>query len=106
VVVRDVLHADLADVNLAEAMHGLSDPLRLRIVALLAENGEMECNKIYDALSISKSNASHHFRVLRECGLIRRSQQGQQQTARLRHDEFDARFPGLIQAVLNNWPPG
>jgi len=99
---RDTLHAELAQVSLAEAMNGLSDPLRLSIVALLAENGEMECNKIYDALGISKSNASHHFRVLRECGLIRRNHHGQQQTARLRRDEFDDRFPGLLQAVLDN----
>jgi DNA-binding transcriptional ArsR family regulator len=103
---RDVLHADLAAVSLADAMNGLSDPLRLRIVELLARNGEMECNRIYDAVGISKSNASHHFRVLRECGLIRRSHQGQQQTARLRRDEFEDRFPGLLGAVLDNVEAG
>ncbi|WP_079173247.1 ArsR/SmtB family transcription factor [Streptomyces monashensis] len=99
---RDRFHAELDNVSLAQAMHGLSDPLRLRIVALLAERGETECSVIYNDLGISKSNASHHFRVLRECGLIWRSHQGQQQSARLRVDEFDGRFPGLLAAVIRN----
>ncbi|MFH8224846.1 ArsR/SmtB family transcription factor [Streptomyces sp. NPDC018057] len=99
---RDKFHAELVNVTLAEAMHGLSDPLRLRIVALLAERGETECSLIYNELGISKSNASHHFRVLRECGLIWRSHSGQQQSARLRAEEFEGRFPGLLLAVLRN----
>ncbi|MFF2075945.1 ArsR/SmtB family transcription factor [Kitasatospora sp. NPDC058162] len=99
---RDAFHAELAAVSLAEAMHGLSDPLRLRIVDLLAREGETECSVIYNALGISKSNASHHFRVLRQCGLILRTAQGQQQSARLRADEFEERFPGLLRAVLDN----
>jgi DNA-binding transcriptional ArsR family regulator len=99
---RDRFHAELDNVSLAQAMHGLSDPLRLRIVALLAERGETECSVIYNDLGISKSNASHHFRVLRECGLIWRSHQGQQQSARLRVDEFEGRFPGLLAAVIHN----
>ncbi|GAB2723937.1 ArsR/SmtB family transcription factor [Kitasatospora kifunensis] len=99
---RDAFHAELANVSLAEAMHGLSDPLRLRIVDLLARQGETECSAIYNALGISKSNASHHFRVLRECGLLLRNHQGQQHSARLRADEFEERFPGLLRAVLDN----
>ncbi|SHN26311.1 ArsR/SmtB family transcription factor [Streptomyces yunnanensis] len=103
---RDRFHAELANVSLAQAMHGLSDPLRLGIVALLAERGETECSVIYNDLGISKSNASHHFRVLRECGLIWRSHQGQQQSARLRADEFEERFPGLLHAVIRNMGVG
>ncbi|WP_194908660.1 ArsR/SmtB family transcription factor [Catenulispora rubra] len=99
---RDAFHADPADVPLAAAMHALSDPLRLQIVDLLAREGETECSAIYSALGISKSNASHHFRILRESGLIWRSHQGRQQSARLRKDEFDTRFPGLLDTVLAN----
>src|SRR2546427_11399919 len=83
-------------------MNGLSDPLRLRIVYLLARNGETECSVIYRELGISKSNASHHFRILRECGLLRRTHEGQRQSARLRTEEFEARFPGLLAAGLDN----
>jgi DNA-binding transcriptional ArsR family regulator len=99
---RDAFHADPAEVSLASALHALSDPLRLGIVGLLARNGETECSAIYSALGISKSNASHHFRILRESGLIWRSHQGQLQSARLRAPEFNARFPGLLDAVLAN----
>ncbi|REK88097.1 transcriptional regulator [Streptomyces inhibens] len=99
---RDTFHAELANVSLADAMHGLSDPLRLRIVELLANQGETECSDIYNTLDISKSNASHHFRVLRECGILLRLHRGQKQSARLRADEFEERFPGLLRAVLDN----
>ncbi|GAA1011256.1 metalloregulator ArsR/SmtB family transcription factor [Nocardiopsis tropica] len=97
---RDPFHAELSEVSLAQVMNGLSDPLRLRIVTLLGDQGEMECWRIYETLGISKSNASHHFRVLRECGLIRRTHTGQQQSASLRRAEFDDRFPGLLDSVL------
>jgi hypothetical protein len=39
---------------------------------------------------------------MRESGLIWRTHQGRQQSARLRVEEFDARFPGLLDAVLSN----
>lgn len=99
---RDAFHADLDDVGLADAMNGLSDPLRLRIVEILARRGETECSVIYNELGISKSNASHHFRILRECGLLLRTHHGQQQSARLRAEEFEKRFPGLLVSVLDN----
>lgn len=99
---RDTFHADPADVSLAEAMHAMSDPLRLRIIELLARQGETECSEIYNAIGMSKSNASHHFRVLRESGILLRNHRGQQQSAALRTDEFEARFPGLLAAVLRN----
>ncbi|WP_433182671.1 ArsR/SmtB family transcription factor [Actinoallomurus sp. CA-150999] len=103
---RDAFHADPTDVTLAAALNGLSDPLRLRIVDLLSRNGETECSAIYHELGISKSNASHHFRILRECGLLRRTHEGQRQSARLRTEEFEARFPGLLAAVLDNIEAG
>lgn len=86
-------------------MSALSDPLRLGIVDLLARDGEMECSAIYNHFGVNKSNASHHFRILRQAGLIRRDRSGQRQTARLRSEEFEAAFPGLLDAVLANYEP-
>lgn len=51
-------------------------------------------------LAVSKSTATHHFRVLREAGLIRQYYAGTSRMNSLRREEFDAAFPGLLEAVL------
>jgi DNA-binding transcriptional ArsR family regulator len=86
-------------------MRGLSDPARLHMVKTLQKLGECECFRVYEELGLSKSNATHHFRVLRESGILRRTQRGNQQYAALRSDELEARFPGLLNAVLANIEP-
>ena len=42
---------------------------------------------------------THHFRALREAGLIAVEQHGNRATARLRSDDIEERFPGLLTAV-------
>lgn len=96
------IHPDLRQVSLAEVMRGFSDPARLHMVKTLHEFGECECSLVYATLGLSKSNASHHFRVLRESGILRRTQCGNQQYAVLRSDELDARFPGVLASVIAN----
>jgi DNA-binding transcriptional ArsR family regulator len=100
---RDQFHADPKEVSLPQALAALSDPLRLRIIDLLDHNGEMQCNDIYHSLGVTKSAASHHFRILRESGLVWRNRQGVKQSAKLRRQEFDAAFPHLLDAVLSNF---
>lgn len=97
---RDVLHPDLDQISVAQVLHGLADPARLHMVRTMHELGECRCSLVYAALGLSKSNASHHFRVLRESGILRRSQRGSQQYAALRAEELEARFPGLLRSVL------
>ena len=47
-----------------------------------------------------KSSMSHHFRVLRESGLVRTQTDGPAHMNELRREEMDRRFPGLLGAVL------
>lgn len=98
----DPHHPDLGQLSLAEVLRGFSDPARLHMVKTMAALGECECSLVYADLGLSKSNASHHFRVLRESGILRRTQRGNQQYAMLRSNELDARFPGLLAAVIAN----
>ena len=86
------------DLELSTVLHALSDPMRLRIVAGLAQEGDRAC-KDFD-LPIVKSTCAHHFRVLRESGVIRQRVVGTTRINSLRRDELDTRFPGLIDAVL------
>ena len=51
-------------------------------------------------LSITKSTATHHFRVLRDAGVIHQVEDGTARLNSLRREDLDARFPGLLDAVL------
>jgi len=84
-------------------LHALSDPARLEIVRHLAAGSEWSCGK-FD-LGLSKPTLSHHFRVLREAGVVRTRPEGRKRLLSLRRDDLDARFPGLMDAVLASGRP-
>ncbi len=97
----DVAVPDLdveVDLDVIRVLHALSDPIRLQIVAQLADGGEHGCNSF--ELPIVKSTRSHHFAVLREAGVISTRVEGKCRLNRLRSDELEERFPGLLDAVL------
>ena len=48
--------------TLEQVLHALSDPVRLRIVAALADAGELACGGV--DVPVTKSTCTHHFRVL------------------------------------------
>ena len=79
-------------------LHALSDPARLEIVRRLAAGSEWSCGRF--ELGLSKATLSHHFRVLREAGVLRTRPDGRKRLLSLRDDDLNARFPGLLQAVL------
>ena len=87
-----------ADLKLPTIMAALSDPARVAIVCALASGGERTCGS-FD-LGISKATRSHHFKVLRESGITHTRAEGTHRHISLRRDELDARFPGLLDAVL------
>ncbi len=92
-------HPPTDELQLASVLHALSDPQRLRIVRELAADPEpVPCGTLQ--LEISKSTRTHHFRVLREAGVVRQDVLGTSRFTSLRRDDLDARFPGLLDAVL------
>ena len=92
-------HPERGAIELASVLHALSDPMRLQIVAdLAAAGGERACNSFN--LPIVKSTCTHHFKVLREAGLIRQRVVGTSRVNSLRRDDLDTRFPGLLDSVL------
>jgi DNA-binding transcriptional ArsR family regulator len=86
------------EMTLATVMAALSDPVRVTIVRELAARGESACGT-FD-VGVSKATRSHHFKVLREAGLTHTRAEGTHRFVSLRRDEVDARFPGLLGAVL------
>jgi DNA-binding transcriptional ArsR family regulator len=95
---QDIPHPARKDLDLAVVLHALSDPVRLEIVAGLARGEERTCGS-FD-VNVTKSTCTHHFRVLREAGLIRQRQQGTARLNSLRRDDLEARFPGLLGTIL------
>ena len=88
-----------AEIELTAVLHALSDPQRLRIVQRLAADAEPRTCGSFD-LEVSKSTCTHHFRVLREAGVIEQWRDGTSKLSALRREDLDARFPGLLDAVL------
>ncbi|MEU0991884.1 helix-turn-helix transcriptional regulator [Streptomyces sp. NPDC005953] len=96
---RELAHPTRAEIRLESLLHALSDPMRLRVVsALAASEGQVSCSDF--SLPVTKSTTTHHFRVLRESGVIRQVYQGTAKMNGLRRDDLDALFPGLLDAVL------
>jgi DNA-binding transcriptional ArsR family regulator len=96
---EEIAHPQRAEIELAAVLHALSDPVRLKIVAALAgADGEHTCGS-FD-LPVTKSTCTHHFKVLREAGVIQQRQQGTARLNTLRRDDLEARFPGLLQTIL------
>lgn len=94
-------HPARAEIELPGVLHALSDPHRLEIVRRLAHDTEPRPCGTLD-FGLTKSTMTHHFRTLREAGVIRQERKGTAKLTRLRRDDLDARFPGLLDAVLSS----
>nr|WP_203599275.1 winged helix-turn-helix domain-containing protein [Streptomyces sp. SID10853] len=92
--------------DLGAVFRALADERRRSVLTQLAadrSDGERGCNS-FD-LPISKQSQTHHFRVLREAGLIDEVDYGNRKGIRLRRADIEKRFPGLL-ALLGAEPPG
>ncbi len=96
--VESLLHPSAEDLELAVVLHALSDPMRLRIVVGLADGDPRPCGSF--GLPVTKSTCTHHFKVLREAGVIHQRLEGTTRLNSLRRDDLERRFPGLLDSVL------
>ncbi len=100
---RLLFHPQVEDIRLEAILHALSDPAR---VALFAQIASVDCAQTCTAAAgvacqaIPKSTLSHHFKVLREAGLIRSERQGVEMRNISRCPEINERFPGLLPAIF------
>ena len=96
---RLLYHPHKKDLSLAGVLYALGDPVRLEIVKQLAEKGELPCSAILST-PVAKSTLSHHFKVLREAGVLHSRKEGTQHMNSLRREDLDDRFPGLLTVIL------
>ena len=98
----EMTHPETEEIRLERVLYALSDPVRLSIVRQLARDGEATCAALDGGRP--KSSMSHHFRILREAGLVQTRVAGTVHQNTLRRAELDSRFPGLMDAILNQTP--
>ncbi|MBB5712449.1 helix-turn-helix transcriptional regulator [Sphingomonas xinjiangensis] len=95
---KGISHPALDDISLENVCQALTDPVRIEIVGRLAKMSEATCSVLNAGRP--KSSMSHHYRVLRDSGLICTRTRGTTHFNALRRAELDARFPGLLDALL------
>ncbi len=84
-------------------LYALSDPVRVRIFAQLAQ---AKCARNCSAFlyiskrPLPKSTLSQHFKILREAGLIRSERKGVELQNEARCDELKNKFGPMINSIL------
>lgn len=91
-------HPDVSEIELVDVLAALGHPVRMDIVRALSSGEERFCGEVLPG--VPKSSKTHHWRALRESGVIRQRRDGRKLYLRLRRDDLDARFPGLVDLVL------
>jgi DNA-binding transcriptional ArsR family regulator len=93
----------LAQIDVLTVLQALSDPVRLKIIRELTvcpDPGELTCGQI--EVPVRKSTATHHFRTLLRAGITAEREEGTRKFVRLRREELDQHFPGLIDLVVQD----
>ncbi len=99
---RPFSHPAASDISIDGVLHALADPVRRSIVAKLMESDGMSCSKACDALP--PSTISHHYKVLREAGIIRSRKEGVSVINCVRKQELENLFPKLLLTILKFTP--
>ncbi len=93
-----LVHPALEQISLVEVLHALADPTRLTIVHTLYAETERACGTF--PVAVAPSTLTHHFRVLRQAGIISQREEGNRRWTALRRDDLEQRFPGLLDSIL------
>lgn len=65
-----------AAVRLAASFRALGDPIRLRLLSMIAASDEVCVCDLTPAFDVSGPTISHHLKVLREAGLVTSERRG------------------------------
>ncbi|TWF73160.1 ArsR family transcriptional regulator [Kitasatospora viridis] len=91
-------HPHRDQIMLENVLSALSNPTRLAVVKELARTGPRSCGSLLP--DISKSTLTHHWRALRDAGVVWQQPSGRENILTLRHEDLDARFPGLLDKII------
>jgi DNA-binding transcriptional ArsR family regulator len=95
-------HPDRDQIRIEDVLTALGSPVRLAAVRVLDGGGEHNCGSVLGVLGVTaKSTMTHHWRVLRDSGVIWQRPSGRENLLSLRREDLDARYPGLLDAILH-----
>ncbi|MBA0053746.1 transcriptional regulator [Streptomyces sp. AJS327] len=95
-------HPGTDEIAMPRVLFALSEPLRLTMVRTLAERGEVDSVEL--GPDLPRSTLTHHTSLLRESGVVFVRAEGRKCMIRLRREDLEERFPGLIDTVLTGYP--
>ena len=101
---RHYEHPGVEEIELTRVLFALSDPLRLAMVRHLAA-AAAEVDSLELGPDLPRSTLTHHTRLLRESGVTLARASGRKCRIRRRTEDLQARFPGLLDAVLADGRP-
>ncbi|MDT9699258.1 helix-turn-helix transcriptional regulator [Streptomyces sp. P17] len=96
------VHTHPEDVSVQTALSAVADPVRMQLIRELAGSADWSRSCGSFDVPVGKAALSHHFSVLRGAGLVEQRDEGPKRVNRLRREEFEARFPGLLDLVLRD----
>ncbi|MDQ3973381.1 MAG: metalloregulator ArsR/SmtB family transcription factor [Actinomycetota bacterium] len=87
--------------ELAAGFHALADPVRLRLLSLIADRpeGEVCACELVQPVGRSQPTVSHHLKVLHEAGLVQREKRGTWVWYRVAPERLDALRAALAPVV-------
>lgn len=92
-------HIRTDEITAQGLLDALVDPVRRSIVRQLsASDSDIACGH-FD-INVTRSTGTHHFKVLRQAGIIRQYYVGTSKMNTLRRADLTSVAPGLIEAVL------
>ncbi|TDP97776.1 ArsR family transcriptional regulator [Labedaea rhizosphaerae] len=96
-----LVHPEIEDFDVLDVLHALADPTRMTIVRTLLADPERACGTF--PVDVAPSTLTHHFRVLREAGVIHQREDGNRRWTTLRRDDLDARYPALLDTIVSSY---
>jgi DNA-binding transcriptional ArsR family regulator len=96
-----LVHPGIAELDVLDVLHALADPTRMTIVRTLLADPERACGTF--PVDVAPSTLTHHFRVLREAGVIHQRQDGNRRWTTLRRIDLEARYPGLLDSIVESF---
>jgi len=60
----------------AEIIRAISHPIRLKILAFIDKNKEINVNKIYGSLRLEQSITSQHLKIMRDAHVVKTERKG------------------------------
>ena len=102
---KELFHPLTEQIDLSAVLEALSDPTRRDVVQHLLRVGEDSCGATSAFAGMTKTNLTYHLAKLREAGITRARIDGARRMISVRYDDMQARFPGLLPAILGSGTP-